>query len=125
MAGRYRICCDGAADLPAWDGLPSRLFEEPCEHKFREGDDKRLEFGNWYRGTGGQFEDMDICTEHFLELSRMQRRKWKKVESVADLGDAASKYEERNFKLVGDIIGGAEQEAHAATLLIKATRLLG
>ena len=89
------------------------------------GADLRLSFGNWYRSAPGTPEDRSICVAHYDGLGRMQKRKWKAVNSVEDLGAQADLFEEQKYELVGDVHGGVEKEKEAAALLIATSNLLG
>ena len=40
---------------------------------------------------------MHICEEHYPALSRMQKRKWKAINCVGDLGDQAELFAEREY----------------------------
>ena len=122
----YRVAC-AASGAAITDSRVMDLFEEPCECCYfpMTGEDRRITFGNWYRMGAGTKEDVSICANHYQELSRLQKRKWKAVKSVADLGAQADLFAEREFELVGELRGSPEEAAQAASLLIAGSKLIG
>lgn len=72
------------------------MFEDGCACDDGGDEDDRLKFGNWWRHGAGTKDDMSICDEHYQELSKMQRRKWKPINCIADLDDDAEKFKVTN-----------------------------
>ncbi len=122
----YRVGC-AASGEKIEDSRVIDLFEAPCNCDYCPitGEDRRMTFGNWYRMGAGTKEDVSICAEHYQELSRLQKRKWKAVKSVADLGAQADLFAKREYELVGELHGSTEEAAQAASLLIAGTKLIG
>ena len=133
----YRTCCCASeSDREEWPDACQDLFESGCSYDDGGDDDNRLKFGNWWRqlGSTSAREEMSICDEHYRELSKMQRRKWKPIKCVADLGSDAEKYKEAEHELAGEVVGvtssgslsveARETAATAASLLIQSTKLL-
>ena len=119
----YRVCCNASGEIDSDDDE----FEEACtcDDSSVPGSDLRLSFGNWYRSEAGTPQDRSICQEHYAGLGRMQKRRWKAVNGVQDLGAQAELFQEQKHELVGDVHGGPEKEAEAAALLIATSNLLG
>lgn len=117
----YRTCCYGSS----LDGGAEELWDEECDCHDREGEeDQRLRFGNWWQG-GSSLSSVEgecsICNEHYEQLSRMQKRKFRQVKSVTDFGVEAAMYEEKEHLLVGEVLKGKEDEA--ASILVRFTAL--
>ena len=111
----YRVSCSRENDSLAATG-------GPCNDA-TVGLDQRPGFGNWYRTCPGTKDDASICAAHYNELSLFQKRKWKLVSTVADLGTQAGLFVTKEYALVNELHPG--KEADAASLLIGASRLLG
>jgi tetratricopeptide (TPR) repeat protein len=119
----YRYCCAVSDDdKDDWPSAFQPLFLKGCGCD-DDGEDTRLSFGNWYRTGAGTKDDASICAAHYGELSFMQKRRWKAIKEVADLGKDAELFSERRYGLVGEIQGGDQAEATAASLLLAGTRL--
>jgi hypothetical protein len=119
----YKICC--AAETLDTVEL-SEMFECGCDchdGEELEGRDQRLTFGNWYMRQKSGDAEMSICAEHYQQLSRMQKRKFKAVACVEDLGTGAEAdfYAVRKTVLRGEVKQG--QEAIAASILCAGTDL--
>eukprot|EP01050_Picozoa_sp_SAG11_P012304 SAG11_NODE_1359_length_5116_cov_11.562687_4_plen_322_part_00 len=123
---RYRICCSASGERETWGNECVDLFESGCNCDDDEEDtgrDDRLEFGNWYRTGAGTPGDLHICSEHYNELSRMQKRKWSAINCVADLGADGANFKVQEYELIGEPQGDATA-ANAASLLLYSCRLL-
>ena len=126
---QHRVCCAASGDQDDWSAGAKALFDEGCDchddHSDDDEEDQRLGFGNWYMEAAGTKDEMDICPEHYEGLSRFQKCRFHAVSSLADLGDRADNYAIKEHELVGDVAGGAEAEANAASLLIAASNMWG
>ena len=124
---KHLLCCAASGDKSDWRSTIKPLFAVGCDcddDLDDGGADLRITFGNWYRTGAGTKQDASICGEHYGELSRMQKLKWTAIKSIADLGKDAELFAETKYELVGEVHGGEEAEANAASLLIAATRLV-
>lgn len=124
---RYRDACQASGEDTVEDTRVRHLVEHPCKCDYdpESGVDQRLSFGNWYRTGAGTKDDMSLCAEHYQELSRMQKRDWKPINSVDDLGEQAEFFAQREYELIDELRGDPEEAARCASLLIAGSRLLG
>lgn len=125
LPDQYRICCSAADDL---DDLElQEMFEDSCDchdaYADEDGNgDNRLSFGNWYHRRAGRKSEMHICSDHYKELSRMQKRQFKAITCSADLGDEADMYKVKTIVLHGSVVPGKEEQA--ASILIAGSELV-
>lgn len=122
---KYVLCCAASGDRDDWRSFIKTTFEQPCDCDDQGTDDRRITPGNWYRKGAGTKEDCSICAQHWAELPPVQQTKWTAINCPADLGEDAELFSEVTYELIGEVFGGPEAEANAASLLLAANRLCG